>query len=466
MRNRRGALFAIAVLFAINAMNFYDRQILGVLGEQISREWKLSDTALGGLGTAFTLLYAAVGIPFGRLADKRARTQILSVGVFLWTVFTAASGIVSNYAQMFAVRLGVGVGEASCAPAATSLIGDLFPPARRARALAVFMLGLPIGIAASSAVSGWVTQRSGWRTAFFVAAVPGLICAFAALFVTEPPRGATEVHDIGGHKRAGSPYRLVLSIPTMWWLILSGALHNFNMYALGGFLSPLLQRFYSMTVQDAGYVTMLVYGLCGVPGLLLGGFFGDKLMKRRSNGRLLLATVAVSISAPLVFLALVLPKGHTPVFMLLMGTGIGFMYVYYATVYSTVQDIIEPSLRGTAMALYFFAMYVLGAAGGTLVIGIVSDHFIRGAATAAGVTQFTTETLRQFRGQGLHSAMYIIPVLIVFLALVLYGASRTVTKDMERLHNWMREAAARQLAPLLQATEAKAEASGAGATVD
>src|SRR4030095_184251 len=112
-----------------------------------------------------------------------------------------------------AFRLGVGVGEASCAPAATSLIGDLFPAARRAKALSVFMLGLPVGIALSFAVSGWLAQRVGWRSAFYTPGIPALICAVLALFVQEPKRGASEVHAISGTKREGSPYLLVLSIP-------------------------------------------------------------------------------------------------------------------------------------------------------------------------------------------------------------------------------------------------------------
>src|SRR5690242_3581761 len=140
MTNRGRAAFALTVLFAINTMNFFDRQILGAIGEMVRKDWGLSDTALGTLGTAFTLLYAAVGLPLGWLTDKARRTRILSVGVFLWSLFTAASGLAMNFWQLFMLRLGVGVGEASCAPASSSLIGDLFPANRRAKALSVFML--------------------------------------------------------------------------------------------------------------------------------------------------------------------------------------------------------------------------------------------------------------------------------------------------------------------------------------
>src|SRR5215471_14911951 len=142
MKQGRSSLwFALSVLFAINTLNFYDRQILGAVGETLRDEWKLSDTALGSLGTAFTLLYAVVGVPLGRLADRYSRRWILCAGVTIWSLLTAASGLARNFNELFAVRLGVGSGEAGCAPAAAALIGDIFPAAKRAKALSVFMMG-------------------------------------------------------------------------------------------------------------------------------------------------------------------------------------------------------------------------------------------------------------------------------------------------------------------------------------
>ncbi|MGH9949898.1 MAG: MFS transporter, partial [Pyrinomonadaceae bacterium] len=201
---KRGAYFALAVLFAINTLNFFDRQILGAVGEPIRKEFELSDASLGLLGTAFTLLYAFVGIPLGALADKIGRKGLLSAGVFAWSILTAASGIAQNFWHIFALRLGVGVGEATCAPAASSLIGDLFPASWRAKAMALFMLGLPVGVALSFAVSGTVAKQYGWRSAFFVAGIPGILCAIAVLFIREPKRGAAESHKIGAQKREGS----------------------------------------------------------------------------------------------------------------------------------------------------------------------------------------------------------------------------------------------------------------------
>jgi MFS family permease len=432
------ALYALVVLFAINLMNFFDRTIFGAVGEAIRRDWGLGDAAIGLLGTSFTLLYAIVGVPFGRLSDTFARKRILAAGLFVWSFLTAASGIARNYWQLFAVRLGVGVGEATCAPAANSLIGDLFPNARRAWALSIFMLGLPLGNALAYAVGGPVTQAYGWRAAFFVAGVPGLLCVLAALWLREPPRGMVEDHAIGARRRDGSPYWTVLSIPTMWWLIASGALHNFNMYAIAQFLSPFLIRFHRVNIRDAGLLSTAIYGLSGVGGLIIGGLAADAAYRRRVDGRLLVGGTAIAIAAPLMFLALGRPSGDVMGFSALMGGGCGVMYVYYSSVYSTIQDIIEPSLRGTAMALYFCAMYVFGASMGPLGTGLASDYFTGQAAAAAGLVERTTRTLEPFRAAGLRSAMYLIPAIFVGLAIVLFAASRTVTADVARLQAWMR----------------------------
>ena len=441
-QERQRVWFALFVLFAVNTLNFYDRQILGAVGETVREEWKLSDTVLGSLGTAFTLLYAVVGVPLGRMTDKFSRRWILFAGVTLWSLLTAASGLARNFSELFAVRLGVGVGEAACAPASASLIGDLFPAAKRAKALAVFMIGLPVGIALSFLGSSLLEHRYGWRSTFYIALVPGLILAFLALLIAEPKRGSSEVHKITSTaKRKGSPYLLVLSIPTMWWIIASGAFHNFNMYAIGAFLSPFLQRVHHLSKLNAGMISMVVYGLAGIPGLIIGGMLGDRMVRRKPNGRLVVAAIGIFISAPMMFLGLSSPVGSMSSFVLFAGLGMASMYMYYATVYSAIQDVIEPSLRGTAMALYFFAMYVLGASLGPVGMGFLSSYFTKRAAVAAGVTDTSFQALRPFAAEGLHSALYVVPVLGIALGIVLFAASRTVAGDMEKLQRWMRESA-------------------------
>jgi len=430
METRR-RVFALWVLFGINTVNFYDRQILPAVAEPIRKEWALSDSALGLLATAFTLLYAFVGVPFGRWADTRSRTRLLSAGCAAWSVLTAASGLAQSAWQLFVTRLGVGVGEASCAPAANSLIGDLYPREQRARALSVFMLGLPVGMFFSFLVSGLVAHAHGWRAAFYVAGLPGLVLAAIALLVREPQRGSSEGCVNAAH-RPGSPYLVLLGIPTFLWIIVSGALHNFNMYAAASFMTAFLGRYHALDLKAAGLASSLVFGVSGVVGLLAGGRAADRFGGARADGRLLVSAVTMAVAAPCVYLALRQPGGAVVPFVVLMGAGLACMYVYYSSVYAAIQDLVEPALRGTAMAAYFFAMYVLGASFGPLGTGMLSDHFARKAMAGAGATEMT----EAFKAIGLHHAMYVIPVLCMLLAVVLYVASRTVGRDVARLREW------------------------------
>ncbi|MEP7270786.1 MAG: MFS transporter [Acidobacteriota bacterium] len=437
---RNHARYALWVLFGINMMNFFDRQILAAVTEPIRKEWLLNDTQMGFLNTVFTLIYAVAGVPLGRLADRGSRTRVLAIGVSVWSALTAASGLAWSYWSLFVARLGVGVGEASCAPAANSLIGDLFPPHRRARAISVFMLGLPVGIFLSNLISGRIAQAYNWRMPFFIAFVPGVILAVFALRMREPKRGAAEAYEIVGHEGEGSPYWRVLRIPTMWWIILSGALHNFNAYAVNGFMPAYLGRYHGLGLQEANTISAFVLGAVGIVGLLAGGWAADWISHKRANGRILLAALSLAVSTPCVYLALGRPKGSMVAFVALMGLGWMLIYVYYVTVYPAIQDVVEPGLRGTAMALYFVAMYVLGGSFGTLILGMLSDYFAKSAMTAAGAAQMA----ESFRAEGLHSAFYVVPLISLVLAGVLFAASRTVAADMGKLQQWMRDSSSRQ----------------------
>jgi MFS family permease len=346
------------------------------------------------------------------------------------------------------VRLGVGLGEASCAPAASSPIGDLFPAHKRSNALSVFMLGLPIGIAMSFLVGGYITKTYGWQMAFFLAAVPGILCSIAAfVLMHEPKRGASEVHDIGATRREGSAIKLVLSIPSMWPIVASGALHNFNMYAIGSFIASFMIRYHKLDIAQAGYYSMVVFGLSGIPGLIFGGMLADRLTKRWLGGRMILSAAMFLVAAPITYLAVDAGPGNPMGFAIPMALGVAAMYVYYSTTYSTIQDLVEPSLRGMVMATYLCAMYLLGASLGPLVMGKLSDHYMLAAAAAAGVTDTAGPAMEPFKGVGLHQAMYVIPVLNLTLTLCMFAASRTVPRDIKNFRNWMRDAASGSARP-------------------
>ena len=433
----RRRTFALWVLFGINTMNFYDRMILAVVAEPIRKEWGLSDSALGLLGTAVTILYAFVGVPFGRMADTQPRKCLLAAGCAAWSLLTAVSGLAQSFWTLFAARLGVGVGEASCAPAANSLIGDLYPPKQRARALSIFMLGLPVGLFLSFLISGHVAHAYGWQAAFYVACLPGLVLAALALWIREPRRGHSEGQVEAAH-RPGSPYLVVLGIPTLLWIIVSGALHNFNILAASSFMTAFLGRYHTLDLKSAAFAAALIFGVSGAVGLLAGGWAADRFGGARTNGRLLLSAVTMAVAAPCVYLALRQPGGAVVPFVLLMGAGLACVYVYYSSVYAAIQDIVEPKLRGTAMAIYFFFMYVPVGSFGPWGTGMLSDYFARRAMADAGTTVMT----EPFKAIGLHQAMHVIPVLCLVLAVVLYAASRTVGRDMARLRAWQESRAA------------------------
>jgi MFS family permease len=183
----------LILLFLANTMNFFDRTIPAVVIESIRLEYSLNDKQLGMLAAAFSLVYAIAGLYFGKLADRNSRKKIIGIGLIAWSGFTAMNALAWSYISFFMARVGVGVGEASYAPAANSLIGDLFPPQHRAKAIGIFMLGLPVGMVLAFFTVGGIAQAfNSWRAPFIVAAVPGLILAICFFFIREPARGASE----------------------------------------------------------------------------------------------------------------------------------------------------------------------------------------------------------------------------------------------------------------------------------
>ena len=422
----RSFRFALFVLFAVNFMNFYDRQVVGAIGERIKQEWQLSDSQLALLTTAFVLLYAVVGLPLGRWADVGSRRVILATSVLVWSLFTALSGMAAGFTTLFLFRLGVGVGEAGCAPAANSLIGDLFPAEQRARAIGIFMLGLPFGLAASFLLSGLVAEwTGGWRSALFVAAAPGFLLGLLALRLPEPERGAADPHVAAGTRDTMQAIRAVLAVPSMRWIIASGALLNLIMYALAAFVTSYLVRYHGLGLGPATRVSGVVYGAAGAIGIMLGGWMADHAARSRVQGRLQVAAVVLAGSAPFAWLALSQGRGEAIAFALLLTPACVCFYCYYPSVYATIQDVIEPRTRGMAMAVYFFVFYLFTAAG-LFGFGRLSDGLARRAVQAGSAATEASAV-------GLHGAMYSIPILAALLALVLWAGSRHVARDHARL---------------------------------
>ncbi len=418
-------MLPVLVLVAINILNFYDRNAPGALVEPMRKEFGLSDTQIGYMGSVFIWIYAIVGVPFGRIADTWSRKKLLAFGVIFWTALTAMAGLATSYPMLLMSRMGVGIGEAVCAPTGTSWLGDLFPAARRARVLALFMLGVPVGGALGFFFSGPIAQAFGWRTAMVVAALPAILLVPALFMLQEPERGASE--GIPASKQRVS-FRDVLAIPTLWWIIASGVFLNFNMYAIGSFLPAFLARVHGLSVSKSGIATGFTYLIGGVCGGVMAGYLGDRIVQKHKGGRLFIAAVIAAVGAPFAYFGIVQPAGSIVLALACLTVAYGALNTYYGLVYASIQDIVAPTQRGLTMAVYFMAMYLCGASMGPLLTGSLSDRLARRSMVLAGADKMT----EAFKAIGLQQAMLIIPVLSLALAVVLYFGSRTITRDLER----------------------------------
>lgn len=389
------------------------------------KEFHLSDMQIGLLGSVFIWLYAIMGVPLGRIADSGSRKKLLAWGLVVWASLTACAAIATNYSVLLISRVGVGLGEATCAPAATSWLGDLFPAERRSRVLALFMLGVPFGGALAYFFSGPLAETHGWRAAMVLAAAPALVLVPALLMLEEPRRGASET---AGAQAARTSVLSLLRLPTLWWIIASGVFLNFNMYAIATFLPALLSRVHGLSLASSGIATGVVYLVGGLGGGLGAGYVGDFIVQRRKDGRMLCAAIAALAAVPLSCLGILQPAGS------LLGGIVFFLLAYaaltsyYGLVYSAIQDIVAPNRRGITMAIYFMAMYLCGASFGPLLTGRVSDLLAHRAAALAGSPVLT----ESFRAIGLQQAMLIIPIFSLVLAGVLYMGSRTIISDIAR----------------------------------
>jgi MFS family permease len=285
---------------------------------------------------------------------------------------------------------------------------------------------VPVGGALSYFFSGPIAQAFGWRVAMVIAAAPVVILAPMLFSLDEPKRGATELRP--QVTATATSMWSVLRIPTLWWIIASGIFINFNMYAIGTFLPALLSRIHGMSLAGSGIATGIVYMVGGVTGGSLAGAFGDRIIEKRKDGRMLAAAVISFVGAPMAYLGIVMPAGSLYPVIALLTIAYGTLNAYYGLVYSSIQDIVPPTKRGTTMAIYFMLMYMCGASMGPLLTGKLSDMAARRAATAAGSATITDAA----RAIGLQQAMVIIPVLSALLGLVLWLGSRTIIKDMAR----------------------------------
>lgn len=287
------------------------------------------------------------------------------------------------------------------------------------------MLGVPVGGALSFFFSGPIAQAFGWRRAMIAAAIPALLLVPVVLMLREPERGAAEPRP----SLEKASVLDVFKVSTFYWIILSGALVNFNLYALGTFLPAFMGRVHHLQVGKANIATGVVYLVGGLLGGTFGGLWGDRIARRRPDGRMLIAATAAFIAAPAALIGVRQGFGSLYMAVVFLTAAYGLLNMYYGLVYASIQDIVAPAVRGTAMAIYFLAMYILGASFGPVITGKLSDNLAHRAAAAAGSVKVT----EAFRAIGLQQAMLVIPVLALGLGLVLYAGSRSIVKDARQV---------------------------------
>lgn len=419
------------LLFLANMFNFFDRTIPAIIIEPLRLAWDLSDFQLGIAGTAFTVVYALAGIQLGRMADRGSRRKIMGWGLTVWSGLTAATGAAWSFGSFLIMRMGVGVGEASYAPAASSLIGDLFPAHKRARAMGIFMLGLPLGLLLAFFTVGLMVEAfDSWRAPFFIAAVPGLLLAIFMFRIKEPLRGASE-SSVVSTEPVSQPVRKIFAIRTFWWLTLAGLTFNFASYACNTFMVPMLQRYFLLPLQEAAVATGIIVGVTGLIGLTIGGWMADKFHQYSETGRLLFGAASMFVAALATGYALLAGQIEISLFVAVFALGWLFSYNFFTCVYTAIQDVIEPRLRATAMALFFAGLYLFGGGMGPLAVGLLSDHFSEAARLAAGSAEMT----EVFKAVGLHKAMLLIPAALLLTGLTLVQASRCFVPDSKAMQS-------------------------------
>jgi len=391
----------LALLLLAYILNFLDRQILGILGPSIKVSLHLTDTQFGAIGgLAFALLYSVLGVPLAYLADKTSRSGVIAGALAVWSGFTALCGVASGYWSLFLFRLGVGVGEAGGVAPSYALIADYYPPERRARALAIFSLGVPIGLGGGSFIGAHLAAWFGWRTAFLVMGLVGILLAPIVKYVVRDiprppatPQAAplTDVFPLIAHK------------PTFWLMAFAASMSSLSGYGLALWVPSVLIRSYHLELIATGnfLASLLIIGGC--TGVFMGGWLADRLGALDKAWYARLPAIAWLITAPTFALGLMAPNLWVAWPLLLIPNALNILWL--GPVVTAVQHLVPQRMRATASASFLFINNLIGIGIGPLLIGRVSD---------ALKTTYGAESLR-YAAVGC-TAFYLLAALLMLFA--------------------------------------------------
>jgi MFS family permease len=362
------------MLMIVYALNFIDRQLLVIVQESIKIELGLSDTELGLLtGFAFAMFYVSMGIPIARLSDKSNRKNIIAVCLGVWSGITALTGLAVNYFQLIIARIGVGIGEAGCAPQSHAIISDYYPVEKRGTALSVFSLGIYLGIFVAYLGGGILNQNYGWRITFFSMGLPGLLLAILLFFtIREPKRGVSDTKTQSNLELSFlEVIKFLFSKKTFVCLFLCVGFTAFVLYGIGNWLPSFLIRYYGLTSQEIGISNAFIIGIGGALGTYGGGFLADILGRKSRKWYVWLPMIAVTTSIPLAVFALLTSELKLAyVFIFLSVT---CMAMYLAPSIAIAHTLVHANMRAVTSSLLFFGLNLIGLGGGPLMTGALSD---------------------------------------------------------------------------------------------
>jgi predicted MFS family arabinose efflux permease len=409
------AWYVLALLSTTYAFNFIDRNIVSILLQPIKDELGVSDTAMGFLsGFAFAAFYTVMGIPLARWADLGTRRTILALGVAVWSAMTVASGLARGFVQLSLARVGVGVGEAAGTPPAHSLIADYFPPHRRGFALSIYSLGNYLGLAVAYVGGGWINEYYGWRAAFIVVGIPGILLALLVrLTVREPVRGGTDrIRGDASAPTLREVFDFLAGQRSYLWLNLAGAFNAVLGYGFGIWAATFLIRVHGMDTAEVGRWIGLLAATCGAAGTLLGGALSDRLGRRDRRWMLWVPALSCLMNVP-INLAFVL--GSKAVAIAFFGPHVLIQALFIAPMFASMQGVARPRMRAMAVAIHLFVTNLIGLGLGPLAVGMLND----GLAARYGELAIRYSLV----------AVTMMGLVAGFLFLV---ASRTLRADLER----------------------------------
>ena len=367
--------YALGLLVVVYVFNFIDRSILSILLQPIKEEFQVSDTALGFLsGIAFAALYTIIGIPIARWSDRGRRSSIIALAILVWSGMTVATGFAASFLHLVLARIGVGIGEAGCSPPAHSLISDYFPPSKRATALSIYSLGIPIGGGIGYLAGGWIAQYFDWRTAFIVVGLPGILLALIVrLTLREPKRGRYDDPSIpkAPERNVQQVLKFMNGLNSFRHMAIAAALHAFYGYGAGAFLAAFFIRSHKMDAGEVGTWFAAIACTAGVAGTFLGGYLADRLGKRDRRWYMWVPALATLISIPFSFFLYLSPNPYMALALYIPGSIMGGMYL--GPTFAMTQTLVPASMRATAAAILLFVINMIGLGLGPQGVGILSD---------------------------------------------------------------------------------------------